>query len=50
MSRLFVRKTSSERVFQMNYEGEERFDNEEADIGKMTGAPYTSEKWKTRDE
>lgn len=42
VSRLFVRKTSSERVFQMNYEGEERFDNEEADIGKMTGAHYVA--------
>lgn len=42
VSRLFVRKTSSKRVFQMNYKGKERFDNEEADIGKMTGAHYVA--------
>ncbi len=40
VSRLFVRKMSSERVFQMNYEGKERFENEEADIREMTGAHY----------
>ena len=40
VSRLFVRKTSSKRVFRMNYEGKERFENEEADIRKMTGAHY----------
>lgn len=40
VSRLFVRKTSTERVFRMNYEGKERSENEEADIRKMTGAYY----------
>ena len=42
VSRLFVRKTSSERVFRMNYEGKERFENEEADIREMTGAHYVA--------
>ena len=40
VSRNFVRKTSTERVFRMNYEGKERFENEEADIRGMTGAHY----------
>lgn len=42
LSRLFVRKTSGERVFRMNYEGKERFENEEADIREMTGAHYVA--------
>lgn len=42
VSRHFVRKTLSERVFRMNYEGKERFENEEADIREMTGAHYVA--------
>ena len=40
VSRLFVRKTSSNRVFRMNYEGKERSEYEEADIRNMAGARY----------
>ena len=40
VSRIFVRKTSSKRVFRMNYKGKEHLENEEADIRKMTGARY----------
>ena len=42
VSRLFVRKTSTKRVFRMNYEGKERSENEEADIRKMTGAYFVA--------
>ncbi len=40
VSRLFVRKTSSERVFRMNYKGKEHFEHEEIDIREMMGAHY----------
>ena len=40
VSRIFVRKTSSKRIFHMNYKGKERFESEEADIHKMTGTHY----------
>ncbi len=42
VSRIFVRKTSSRRVFQMNYKGKEHSENEEADIRKRTGAHYVA--------
>lgn len=42
MSRLFVRKMSSNHVFRMNYKGKEYLENEEADIRKMTGAHYVA--------
>ena len=40
VSRIFARKTSSKRIFHMNYKGKERFENEEVDIHMMTGAHY----------
>ena len=42
VSRLFVRKMSSKRVFRMNYKGKEYLENEEADIRKMTGAHFVA--------
>ena len=42
VSRIFVQKTSSKRVFKMNYKGSERFLNEEEDIRKMTGAHFVT--------
>lgn len=40
ISRHFVRKTSTKRVFRMNYKEKEHSENEETDIRKMTGAYY----------
>ena len=40
VSRLFAQKTSSKRIFRMNYEGKEHDENEEADICNMMGAHY----------
>ncbi len=40
VSLIFARKISDKRIFQMNYKGIERFENEEADIRTMTGAHY----------
>ena len=40
ISRVYVRRTSSQRVFLMNYQGRQRFANEEADIRSMMGAHY----------
>ena len=42
VSRIFVRKTSSKRIFRMNYEGRERSENEEATIHNMMGAHYVA--------
>jgi len=42
VSRVFVRKMSGNRVFQMNYKGPERFTNTEADLRSMTGAAYVA--------
>ena len=38
VSRIFVRRSRDKRVFRMNYNGRDRFKNEEADIGSMMGA------------
>ena len=40
VSRVFVRKTSSKRVFRMNYKGKDRWENEERDIRNKMGAHY----------
>ena len=40
VSRIFAQKISGKRIFQMNYKGIERFENEEADIRTMTGSHY----------
>ena len=40
VSRIFVQKTSSKRIFRMNYKGPGYFENEEKDIHKMTGMHY----------
>lgn len=40
MSRIFVRDTGTERVFVMNYKGQERFEVEEQEINFATGAAY----------
>lgn len=40
VSRIFAQKTSSKRIFRMNYEGMERFKNEEENIQNMMGAYY----------
>jgi hypothetical protein len=40
VSRIFVRKTSEDRVFKMNYKGLERFEVEEDEIGYQTGATH----------
>ena len=40
VSRIFVRKGADKRVFQMNYKGWERFEDEEVDIRAMSGAHY----------
>ena len=40
VSRIFVRKMSSKRIFKMNYKGRERFENEEMTIHNMMGAHY----------
>lgn len=40
VSRTYVRKTSTEKVFLMNYKGPFRFQNEEADIEAMIGSRY----------
>ncbi|MYB67643.1 MAG: RNA-directed DNA polymerase [Gemmatimonadetes bacterium] len=42
VSRVFVRKMSSKRVFRMNYKGKEYPENEESDIRQMTGAYYVA--------
>lgn len=42
VSRVFVRQTSGNRVFQMNYQGPERFTNTELDLRSMTGASYVA--------
>ncbi|MDE2979143.1 MAG: RNA-directed DNA polymerase [Acidobacteriota bacterium] len=42
VSRIFVRRTAGKRVFQMNYQGQERFDNTELDLQHMTGAAYVA--------
>lgn len=40
ISRIFVRQTSEERVFKMNYKGLERLEVEEDEIGYQTGATH----------
>ena len=40
VSRIFVRNTGPERVFVMNYKGQERFEVEEKEINFATGACY----------
>lgn len=40
ISRIFVRQTSEDRVFKMNYKGLERFEVEEDEIGYQTGATH----------
>jgi hypothetical protein len=40
VSRIFVRDTGSDRVFVMNYRGQERFEVEEEEINFATGASY----------
>lgn len=42
VSRVFVRKTGGNRVFRMNYQGRERFENTERDLHMMTGAAYVA--------
>ncbi|MDE2727171.1 MAG: RNA-directed DNA polymerase [Gemmatimonadota bacterium] len=42
VSRIYVRKTSSKRVFKMNYKGKEYLENEELDIRSMTGAHFVA--------
>ncbi len=39
-SRVYVRQLSSGRVFEMNYKGSERYENEETELAWMTGAQY----------
>ena len=39
-TRTYVQKTSSDRVFLMNYKGPHRFEHEETDIRHMMGARY----------
>lgn len=41
VSRIFVRATAGDRVFEMNYKGAERFEVEEQEIGFLTGANYS---------
>ena len=40
VSRIFAKKTSSKRIFRMNYKGKERFKNEAEDIQSMMGVYY----------
>ena len=40
VSRTYVRKTSTDRVFIMNYKGPWRFQNEESDMAEMIGSRY----------
>lgn len=40
VSRIFVRQTSEDQVFKMNYKGLERFEIEEDEIGYQTGATH----------
>ncbi len=42
VGRVFVRKTGGNRVFRMNYQGRERFENTEWDLHMMTGAAYVA--------
>lgn len=42
-SRTFVQKTSEKRIFLMNYEGKQRFENEETDIRSRAGAQYMAQ-------
>lgn len=40
ISRIFVRKTTHDRVFEMSYKGAERFEIEEQELGFLTGARF----------
>ncbi|HTB79701.1 MAG TPA: RNA-directed DNA polymerase [Opitutaceae bacterium] len=40
VSRIFVRDTGADRVFEMNYKGAERLEVEEQELGFLTGATY----------
>ncbi len=40
VSRIFVRKTTGNRVFRMNYRGPERYKTDECEMLMMTGAAY----------
>lgn len=40
ISRIFVRQTGHDRVFEMSYKGAERFEIEEQELGFLTGSRY----------